>query len=139
MATSPKEAALHSIGVRTIRAIADGNTAFVASIADPEGIYVGYDEVRHTADSFRSDLALHVGMYCELFEKGCKTRRNPLYTLGHVFRSSASSTDSDLKFKIDGNVGTVEYWEFGGAGDLVATFSYRFANGRWYLQNIHYV
>jgi hypothetical protein len=139
LAASPKEAALHTIGIRTIHAIADGDPAYIGSIADPEGIYVGYDEVRHTADSFRNDLARHLGVYCKLFEKGCKTHHDPVYTLGHVFRSSANPTNSDLKFKIDGNVGTLEYWEFGGAGDLIATLSYRFAEGKWCLHSIHYV
>lgn len=139
LAASPKDAALHRIGIRTVDAIAYGNPVYVASIADPEGIYIGYDGVLHTADSFRTDLARHAGVYCELFEKGCKTVHNPGYTLEHVFRSGATPTKSDLKFRINGNAGILEYWEFGGDGDLIATFTYRFADGRWYLCNIHYV
>ncbi len=77
--------------------------------------------------------------HCELFEKGCKTDHNPGYTLEHVLNSGAKPTSSDLKFKIDGNVGTLEYWEFGGVGDLIVTLSYRFAGGKWCLHNIHYV
>jgi hypothetical protein len=74
-------------------------------------------------------------MYCELFEKGCKAQHNPAHTLGHIFRSSANAIDSDLKFK----TGTLEYWEFGGEGDLIATLSYRFVDGKWYLRGIHFV
>lgn len=138
-AAAQKEATMHKIGVATIRAIADGDPAYIASIVDPEGIYVGYDNVRHTTGSFKNDLAHHVGLYCELFEKDCKTDHNPAYTLEHTLGSGAGRTNSNLKFKIEGNVGTLEYWEFGGAGDLIATFSFRFADGKWYLYNIHYV
>ncbi len=138
-AASPKESALHQIGFRTIRAIANGDAAYIASIADPEGIYVGYDGIRHSANSFRGDLAHHIGMYCELFEKGCKTVHDPSYTLQHVFKSGTPPSNSDLKFRIDGNAGTLEYFEFGGDGDLIATFTYRFADGKWRLRNIHYV
>jgi hypothetical protein len=52
-AASPKEASLHAIGIRTFRAIADGDPPYVASIADLEGIYVGSDEVRHTGRLFQ--------------------------------------------------------------------------------------
>ncbi len=100
---------------------------------------MGYDEVRHPADSFKDDLARHVGAYCELFEKDCKSDHDPGYTLEHVLRSGGKPTNSDLKFKISGNKGTVEYWEPGGAGDLIATLSYRVAGGKWYLYNIYYV
>ena len=138
-AITPKEASLHEIGRRTITAIANGDSAYISSIVDPEGIFVGYDGVKHTTQSFRSDLRNRIGLYCELFEKGCKTNHNPGYTLGHVFKSGEPQSDADLKFKIGGNNGTLEYWEFGGAGDLIATLSYRFAGGKWYLYNIHYV
>jgi hypothetical protein len=138
-ASTPKEAALHTTGLRTIQAIAGGDAAYIASIADPKGIYVGYDKIRHPVDSFKNDLAHNVGLYCELFEKNCKTNHNPSYSLGHVLSSGAKPTNSDLKFKINGNVGTLECWEFGGAGDLIVTFSYRFADGKWYLYNIYYV
>jgi hypothetical protein len=138
-AVKSKEAALHATGLRTVQAIAGGDAAFIDSIADPKGIYVGYDEVRHPVDSFKNELAHHVGLYCELFEKDCKTDHNPNYSLGHVLNSGAKPTNSDLRFKIDGSVGTLEYWEFGGAGDLIVTFSYRFVGGNWYLYNVHYV
>ena len=138
-AVTSKEAALHTTGLRTIQTIAIGDAAYIASIVDAKGIYVGYDEVRHPAESFKNNLAHHVGVYCELFEKDCKTDHNPNYSLEHVLSSGEKPTDSDLKFKIDGSVGTLEYWEFGGAGDLIVTFSYRFAGGKWYLYNIHYV
>jgi hypothetical protein len=138
-AVTSKEAALHTTGLRTIQAIENGDAAYIASIVDAKGIYMDYDEVRHPAESFKNDLAHHVGVYCELFEKDCKTDHNPKYSLGYVLRSGAKPTKSDLRFKIDGNVGTLEYWEFGGAGDLIVTLSYRFADGKWYLSNIHYV
>lgn len=100
---------------------------------------MGYGGVRHSAESFKHDVAQHVGLYCELFRRDCKTGHNPDYTLEHSLSSGGKPTNSDLKFKIEGNVGTVEYWEFGGEGDLIVTFSYRFANGKWNLYNIYYV
>ena len=138
-ALPPKEVALHDIGRRTILAIAHGDSAYISSIVDPQGILIGYDGVKHSAASFRDDLARHTGLYCELFEKGCKTDHNPGYTLGHVFNTPGWPRDADLKSKIDGESGTIECWEFGGDGDLIATLSYRFVGGRWYLYDIHYV
>jgi hypothetical protein len=134
-----KEASLRIIGRKTINAIASGNSDYISSIVDPNGILVGYDGVKHSADSFRKDLVDHVGLYCDLFENGCRTKHNPGYTLGYVLRSGGRPSDADLKSKINGNDGTIEYWEFGGAGDLISTLSYRFAGGRWLLYNIHFV
>jgi hypothetical protein len=138
-AVTAKEASLQVIGRRTIAAIAAGNSDYISSIVDPHGIYVGYDGVKHSAESFQKDIAGHVGLYCDLFEKGCKTEHTPGYTLAYVFRSGGLPADANLKSKINGSDGTVEYWEFGGAGDLIATLSYRFSGGRWVLYNIHFV
>ena len=138
-AVTPNETVLRTIGRKTILAIADGDSAYISSIVDSQGIYVGYDGVKHSAESFRNDLARHVGLYCELFEKGCKTDHNPGYTLGHGFKVPGGPRNADLKSKTDGETGAVEYWEFGSNGDLVATLSYRFVGGKWYLYNIHYV
>ena len=138
-AITPRETALHAIGLKTITAIATGNYAYISSIVDPQGIYVGHDGVKHTAATFRDDLTHRTGLYCELFEKGCKTDHNPGYTLGHAFNAPGWPRGADLKSKIDGDDGTVECWEFGGKGDLIATLSYRFDGGKWYLYNIYYV
>jgi hypothetical protein len=134
----PKEATLHAAGRKTILAIAHGDFAYISSIVDPQGILIGYDGVKHSAASFRDDLAHHTGLYCELFEKDCKTDHNPGYTLGHVLMSGSDPLNADLQFKIDKDNGTLDYMEPGG-GDLIATLSYRFAGGKWYLYNIHYV
>jgi hypothetical protein len=139
-AITPKEATLQGIGRKTITAIATGDYVYISSIVDPQGIYVGYDGVKHTTESFRNDLAQHIGLYCELFEKGCKTNHNPGYTLGHVFMTAPSSNplNADLQFKIDRDKGSLDYIERSG-GDGIATFSYRFTGGKWVLYNIHYV
>ena len=137
-AIAPKETALHAAGVNTVRAIAAGNAAYLSSIVDAQGIKVGHDDVIYSAQSFRNDLAHRSGVYCELFEKGCTTDHNPVYTLQHVFQSSSDPLDADLKFKLNGTEGTLDYSERGG-GNLIATFTYRFAGGKWYLCNIHYV
>jgi hypothetical protein len=134
-----EEANLHAKGRKTILSIANGDFAYISSITDPQGVYVGYDEMKHSMASFQSDLLNHVGLYCELFERGCKTNHNPDYTLGHVLKSAGTYPMLSLKFKVNGNNGTVEYWEFRGDGDLIATLSYRLAGGKWYLCNIHYV
>jgi hypothetical protein len=139
LAIPPKKVALHAIGRKTILAISSGDSAYISSITDPRGIYVGHDETKHPTASFQKDLLKHIGLYCELFEKGCKTDHNPAFTLGYVFRTGGSPPSANLKFKIDGTNGTLEYWEFGGEGDLIATLSYRFTGGKWYLYNIHYV
>ncbi len=139
VAVVPKDAALHAVGRTTILAIATGDATYLSGIIDPEGIYIGHHGIKHSTESFRRDFELHIGLYCELFENGCKTEHNPDYTLEYVFKSGGNPRKSDLKFKINGNNGTLEYWEFGGGGDLIATLSYRFAGGKWYLYNIHYV
>jgi len=136
-AITPRETALHAIGLKTITAIATGNYAYISSIVDPQGIYVGHDGVKHTAATFRDDLTHRTGLYCELFEKGCKTDHNPAYTLGHVFNSGGDPLDADLQFKFDEDKGSLDYNER--SGDGIATFSYRFSGGKWLLTDIHYV
>jgi hypothetical protein len=139
-AITPKEAALHTIGRKTILAIANGDAAYISSITDPHGIYVGYDGVKHSAESFRDDLAKHIGLYCELFDKGCRTNHNPAYTLAHSFTSALSPNplNADLKYKINKDNGSLDYVEPVG-GDGIATLSYRYAGGKWYLYNIYFV
>ena len=130
-------AALHTIGVRTFKAIATSDSAYISSIVDPDGIAVGADSNKRPVTSFRADLQKHNGVYCELFQKGCTSSHNPDYTLGHSL--TRAPRQADVKFKMEGNSGTIEYWEFGGKGDLIASFSYRYTGGRWYLCDIRFV
>ena len=135
-----REQALKTTVEKTVRAIASGDSAVLASIVDPQGISVGADNLRHSASSFRYDLTNHTGLYCELFQKGCKTQHNPQYTLGYVLSTGPADypLGADVEFKIDKDKGTFDYIEPVG-GDLIVTFSYRFVGGKWYLYGIHYV
>lgn len=134
---SAKESALRAVGIQTVKAIAHGNPSYLVSIVDPQGILIGHDEPKLSAELFRNKIKERTGAYCELFESGCKTSHNPAYTLGYVFNTAGDPLNADLKFNINGNKATLDYSEAGGDG--IATFSYRFVGGRWYLYSIYFV
>ena len=136
-AITPKESALHAIGLRTIKAIAGGDASYLASIADPQGITAGKDGVQQPIEAFRAELEHRSGAYCDLFEKNCATDHNPVYTLQHAFTSGPDPLDADLAFNVDRAQGTLEYRTSGG-GNLIATFVYRYTGAKWVLSGIRY-
>ena len=68
--STAREAVL-SLAGKTLDSIRNNDADFVAALADPTGIYVGFDADKMSAAQFRKELKAREGVYCVIFDASC--------------------------------------------------------------------
>jgi hypothetical protein len=131
---TPSTDNLRQIAQKTIHALSVDDSAYIVSILDPHGIYIGLDAPKMSASSFRTQMSAHRGVYCDLFEHGCKEKLSPgSSSLAHVL---ASGPAPELSVQLDqGSVRAIGK----SSHEELFTLYYRFSNGQWLLTQIDYV
>jgi len=129
-----------SLGARILDDIRTKNAASVSKLADPQGVYVGYDTLPISATQFRNELAEKRGVYCIIFggcpERNGKNPRTDSSLRGLLIAQPVTMTVQDVQTSPLEAALVVK--RSGAHGEILFTLFFRRLEDHWVLQHIEY-
>jgi hypothetical protein len=131
-----------SVARRTLDALREGDSQFLLTIVDREGISLGIDTPRMSVARFREELVAKRGVYCVIFDSSCLGKNGKdsgsLSSIREILLKRPSKMSASSKVEGEPRVRTVVVRKADGSDDVLFTLMFRHEGDNWKLEQIEY-